>query len=210
MPLRSVYFYLLLAIIIVGVGFGLKLFNKERNLSQSPKPPMLVKSYSTGDPKIGGPFTLVNQNGDTVSNVTYLGKYVLIFFGYTFCPDICPSTLNTFSNALDLLGDEAARVKPVFVTVDPARDTPEALKSYLMHFHKSFDGLTGSIKQIEQIKETFRIFARKSKEVDTDPKDYLINHSSISYLLGPDGKFITFFRFGAEAEVIVTKLKTLL
>ena len=210
MPLRNVYFYLFLAVVIMGVGFGLKIFNNERYSAQSSKSSTLAKSYSTGVPTIGGQFSLINQNGDVVSNDTYQGKYVLIFFGYTFCPDICPSTLATFSTVAKLLGDEAAQVKPVFVTVDPLRDTPKVLKSYLEHFHKSFDGLTGSLQQIEQIKKAFRIFAGKSQEAGFDKAEYLMDHSSISYLLGPDGKFITFFRFGADAEVIVTKLKTLL
>ena len=101
-------------------------------------------------------------------------------------------------------------MKPVFITVDPTRDTPENLKSYLMHFHKNFDGLTGNIKQIEEVKKVFRIYAVRSQQDKTDNKDYLMDHSSISYLLGPYGKFITFFRYGAEAEVIVTKLRELL
>ena len=133
-----------------------------------------------------------------------------MFFGYTFCPDVCPTTLTTFSTALELLGKDAEKVKPVFITIDPTRDTPENLKSYLMYFHKNFDGLTGNIKQIEEVKKVFRIYAVRSQQDKTDNKDYLMDHSSISYLLGPDGKFITFFRYGAEAEVIVTKLKELL
>ena len=210
MPLRNVYFYLLLAIIVIGVGFGLKVFKNEKTSARLGKPSVAIKSYSTGTPEIGGDYSLINQDGNAVSNETYLGKYVLIFFGYTFCPDVCPTTLTTFATAIDLLGKDAEKVKLVFITVDPARDTPEILKSYLMHFQKHFDGLTGSIKQIEEVKKVFRIYAVRSQQDKVDNENYLMDHSSISYLLGPDGKFITFFRYGAEAEVIVTKLKELL
>ena len=210
MPLRNVYFYLLLAIIIIGVGFGLRVFNKNEIAVKPVKTSATVKSYSTGTPEIGGKYLLINQNGETVSNNTYLGKYVLIFFGYTFCPDVCPNTLSIFSSVLDLLGQDAAKVKPVFVTVDPVRDTPEKLRSYLMHFNKNLDGLTGSTDQIQQVKKIFRIYAVKSQQDEIDFKDYLMDHSTVSYLMGPDGKFITFFRYGAEPEVIVTKLKNFL
>ena len=210
MPIRNVYFYLSLAIIIIGVGFGLKVFNKNTIAVKPDETSATVKSYSTGTPEIGGEYLLINQNGETVSNNTYLGKYTIIFFGYTFCPDVCPNTLSTFSSVLDLLGEDAAKVKPVFVTVDPTRDTPEKLSSYLTHFNKNLDGLTGSTEQIEHVKKIFRIYAVKSQQDEINFKDYLMDHSTVSYLIGPDGKFITFFRYGAEPEVIVTKLRKFL
>ncbi len=210
MPLRNVYFYLLLAIIIMGVGFGLKILNKTTAKAQLDTTSTVSESYSTGTPDIGGEYSLINKDGEVISNNTYLGKYTLILFGYTFCPDVCPNTLATFSSALDLLGEDAAKVKPLFVTVDPARDTPENLKSYLIHFHKNFDGLTGSIAQIEHVKNIFRIYAVKSQQDEPDAKNYLMDHSAVSYLLGPDGKYLTFFRYGTEAKVILTKLKKFL
>ena len=210
MPLRNVYFYLSLAIIIIGVGFGLKVFNKNTIAVKPDETSATLKNYSTGTPEIGGEYLLINQNGETVSNNTYLGKYTIIFFGYTFCPDVCPNTLSTFSSVLDLLGEDASKVKPVFVTVDPTRDTPENLSSYLTHFNKNFDGLTGSTEQIEHVKKIFRIYAIKSQQDEINFKDYLMDHSTVSYLFGPDGKFMTFFRYGAEPEVIVTKLRKFL
>ena len=92
MPLKSVYFYLLLSIVIMAVGFGIKLFNVEKNSLQLNSSTAIGKGHSTGTPMIGGSFSLINQDGNIISNETYRGKYVLIFFGYTFCPDICPST----------------------------------------------------------------------------------------------------------------------
>ena len=210
MSLRSVYFYLVLAFIIIGVGFGLKVINKTTAEAQFGITFSGEKSYSTGTPDIGGEYSLINQDGKAVSNNTYLGKYTLILFGFTFCPDICPNTLATFSSALELLGKDAEKVKPIFVTVDPARDTPENLKLYLIHFHKNFDGLTGSLAQIEHVKKIFRIYAVKSQQDEPNTQNYLMDHSAVGYLLGPDGKYITFFRYGAEAEVILTKLKNFL
>jgi cytochrome oxidase Cu insertion factor (SCO1/SenC/PrrC family) len=197
---------LVLAIIIMGVGFGLKVFNKKTAEAQFGTTSSVLKSYSTGTPDIGGEYSLINQDREAVSNNTYLGRYTLIVFGYTFCPDVCPNTLATFSSALDLLGEDAEKLNLIFITVDPARDTPENLKSYLIHFHKNFDGLTGSIAQIEHVKKIFRIYAVKSQQDEPDVKQYLMDHSAVSYLLGPDGKYVTFFRYGAEAEVISTKL----
>ena len=210
MPLRNVYFYLVLAIIIMSVGFGLKVFNKKTAEAQFGTTSSVLKSYSTGTPDIGGEYSLINQDREAVSNNTYLGRYTLIVFGYTFCPDVCPNTLATFSSALDLLGEDAEKLNLIFITVDPARDTPENLKSYLIHFHKNFDGLTGSIAQIEHVKKIFRIYAVKSQQDEPDVKQYLMDHSAVSYLLGPDGKYVTFFKYGAEAEVISTKLNFLL
>jgi len=207
MPIKHVYFYLVLAIVIVGMGFGLKSINSQRKILLSEEMPAEIKTHSVGVPDIGGEYLLVNQNGNTVSNKTYLGKYVLMFFGYTFCPDFCPNTLTTFSNVKEMLGEDAKRVKPIFVTVDPLRDTPQNLKAYLAHFNGDFDGLTGNVEQIERIKKKFRIYGVKSQEAIGDKEDYLMDHSTISYLIGPDGKFITFFRYGADAEVIVTKLR---
>ncbi len=211
MPLRRGHYYLVLAIVILAVGLGLRAFTDKTKYpvaTVSNKGPQKIQT--SGTPAIGGAFTTINQNGDVVTDKTYLGKYVLIFFGYTFCPDVCPTTLATFSTVMDLLGSDAAKVQPVFVTVDPLRDTPEYLKDYLTHFHKSFQGLTGNTQQIENVKKTFRIYAAKSQQDEKDLEGYLMDHSSVSYLMGPDGKFLTFFSYGLEAEIIATKLKEFL
>ncbi|MBT3991132.1 MAG: SCO family protein [Rhodospirillaceae bacterium] len=214
MPIRRVYFYLLLAIVIVAGGLGLRAFTDQQAADGNNIARVTQKgssgSKSSGTPAIGGAYTLLDQNGKAVSHKTYQGKYVLIFFGYTFCPDVCPTTLTVFSSVMDLLGKDAAKVQPIFVTVDPERDTPEHLKSYLTHFHKSFAGLTGSVQQIEHVKKVFRIYAAKTAQDEKDPEDYLMDHSSVSYLMGPDGKFLTFFSYGLEAEAIATKLKEFL
>lgn len=209
MPLRRVYCYLILAVVIVAAGFGIRAFKDQASIQGGPAG-VVTKTSSSGTASIGGSFTLVNQEGAVVSEKTFHGKYSLIFFGYTFCPDVCPNTLSTFSTVMDLLGKDAIKVQPIFVTVDPLRDTPEHLKSYLTHFHKSFAGLTGNVQQIEHVKKVFRIYAAKSQQDATDPDDYLMDHSSVSYLMSKDGKFLTFFSYGMEAEAIATKLKDFL
>ena len=210
MPSRRVHFYLLLAIVIIAAGLGVRALTEQKASQGKDGFAVVKKGKSTGTASIGGAFTAVNQAGEIVSDKTYLGKHVLIFFGYTFCPDVCPTTLTTFSNVMDLLGKDAEKVQPIFVTIDPLRDTPENLKDYLAHFHKKLIGLTGNTQQIEQIKKVFRIYAAKSGQDANDPEDYAMDHSSVSYLMGPDGKFLTFFSYGVEAEAIATKLKNFL
>ena len=108
---------------------------------------------------------------------------------------------------IELLGKDGLKVKPIFITVDPNRDSPKHLKSYLLNFHKSFDGLTGNITQIEHVKKIFHIYSAKSQGDKTKTTDYLIDHSSVSYLMGPSGKFLSFFKYGTPADVIVKRLK---
>jgi protein SCO1/2 len=210
MSVWRICFYLLLVIGVIAAGIALRAVTSHQAPKKNNIAAVTQKSQSTGKPSIGGAYTLVNQNGHVVSDKSYRGKYVLIFFGYTFCPDVCPTTLTTLSTAIDLLGKDAEKIKPLFVTIDPLRDTPGYLKEYLAHFHKSFDGLTGNMQQIKHIKKVFRIYATKAKVDKSDREVYLMNHSSVSYLIGPDGKFLTFFSHGTEAKVIANKLKEFL
>lgn len=202
MPLKQVYLYFFLAILVVCLGFGLKIVGKKNELSSFEELQVNTNSYTIGSPDIGGDYTLINQDGETISNKTYLGKYVLMFFGYTFCPDLCPMTLSTFSEVKRMLGKHAQKLKIVFVSVDPKRDTSATLKSYLRQFEVGIDGLTGSSVQIDHIKKIFRVYSLKSTGKGQDKDNYLVDHTSVSYLIGPKGNFIKFFRYGIEAEVI--------
>jgi protein SCO1/2 len=131
--------------------------------------------------EIGGPFALTNQFGETVRDSDFHGRYMLVFFGYTFCPDVCPTTLTTISTALDILGDAASKVTPIFVTVDPERDTPEYLADYLQYFHPAIQGLSGSLDQIKNLAKVYGIYYEKGQEGgDTD--DYLM--ASTRHTLG--------------------------
>ena len=154
---------------------------------------------------IGGPFELVDQSGRTVTYATLKGKWSLIYFGYTYCPDVCPTTLSIITQALDQLGPLAAKVTPVFVTVDPERDTVAQLKAYQEHFHPSFVMLTGSPERVREAARAYRVYHRKVESESAT--DYLMDHSSITFLMGPDGGYVTHFGHDATAETMAATLR---
>lgn len=145
---------------------------------------------------IGGPFTLVDQDGQTVTDESLRGQYLLIYFGYTFCPDVCPTELQAMSQAIDALGPDGEKVTPVFITVDPARDTVEQMASYAPHFHPRLLALTGTEAQVAAAAKAYRVYYKKAE--DDSASDYLMDHSSIIYFMGPDGAFLTHFSYGTE------------
>lgn len=161
-------------------------------LGPAPLETILEQQTVADRPDVGGPFTLVSQSGEAVTEKTFRGEFLLVFFGYTFCPDVCPTTLAQVSQALDLLGDDVERVRPLFITVDPARDTPQVLADYLGHFHPRILGLTGTPEQIAAVAKAYRAYYAKAPgEVDDD--SYLMDHSALLYLMAPDGRYITAF-----------------
>ncbi|MGB0682659.1 MAG: SCO family protein [Magnetovibrionaceae bacterium] len=164
---------------------------------------------TSGKARIGGPFHLVDHQGQTVTSATYSGQFMLIYFGYTFCPDICPTSLTTMSEALDLAGAAADNVQPLFITVDPERDTVEHMAEYVGYFHPRLIGLTGSSEQVRQAAKAYRVYSAKVDEDENDPGAYLMDHSSIIYLMGPDGAFVHHFNHEATPEDVAKKLKEL-
>ena len=206
MPVRRVYFYLAVSVIVVAIGVGLSVFtDRPQGVQVTVKGP---RPATTSDgPKIGGAFALTNHKGQAVTDADFRGRHMLIFFGYTYCPDICPTNLTNISEALDLLGDDAKKIQPVFVTVDPKRDTPEQMKMYVDHFHPSMVGLTGTESQIKSVSTAYKIYSAKTEEDPTDPEAYLMDHTSLTYLMGPDGSYRTFLRHGMTPEAMVIKIK---
>lgn len=149
-------------------------------------------------PTIGGPFSLTDHDGRPVTDADYRGQYMLVFFGYTYCPDVCPTALTTMAAAMERLPPEAEkRVTPLFISVDYERDTPEALKAYVSNFHPRAVGLTGSKEQVEAAAKAYRVYYAKAEQKDAP---YLMDHSSIVYLMGPDGKFLTHFNHMTPPE----------
>lgn len=165
----------------------------------------------TSVPMIGGPFSLVDQDGKAVTEATFRGKFMLVYFGYTYCPDVCPTTLTDMGNALDALGPVAEKVVPVFVTVDAQRDTPEHLKEYLSYFHRRFVGLTGTPEQVAAATKAYRVYYDKARIREaTDALDYSMDHTSIVYLIGPEGGLKAHFRHGTSADAMAKKIREFL
>ena len=157
----------------------------------------------SGIAKIGGPFTLTDHTGAVRTEQDFRGKLMLIYFGYTYCPDVCPTALQIMSVALQNLGGKAEAVTPVFITIDPARDTAQHLGDYVKNFHALMVGLTGSAAQIKQTAKVFRVYYRKAEAAAGDPpKDYLMDHSSVVYLMDREGRYITHFTHRSPSEKI--------
>lgn len=161
-------------------------------------------------PSIGGPINLVDQDGKPVTADTFRGHFTLVYFGYTFCPDICPTSLTTMADAIDLLGADGKKVIPVFITVDPERDTPAQLKMYVSHFSPRMVGLTGTPAQIKAAAKAYRVYYAKVQEKGAAPDDYAMDHTSIIYLMGPDGKFRAHFSYDTGADAIAKRIREFL
>lgn len=153
----------------------------------------------SGNPLIGGPFQLIDHTGKRVTEKDFEGGYMLVFFGYTFCPDVCPATLQVMTAALEQLGERADKVTPIFITVDPERDTVEQMASYVANFHERFVGLTGSHEEIGAAAKAYRIYYAKAKD-DTSSSEYLMDHSGIVYLMNPKGEYATHFSHQTSPE----------
>jgi protein SCO1/2 len=155
---------------------------------------------------IGGPFTLTDDTGATVTEKTLAGKPYAMYFGYTFCPDVCPTTLFDLSRWIQKLGPEADKLNYVFVTVDPERDTVKSMHAYLSSFDKHIRGYTGTPAQIAQIAKAYRVYYKK---IPTDDGSYTMDHSAIIYLMGPDNNFVTVIPYQENDASAIAKLKNL-
>jgi protein SCO1/2 len=149
-----------------------------------PAAPQITKSMTGA---VGGPFTLTASDGRIITDQTYRGKWLLIYFGYTSCPDACPTALNDMGVALDRLGPEAAALQPLFITVDPKRDTQETLAEYLKSFDPHIVALTGTEEQVAAVAKAYRVYYAIH---DTGGRSYLVDHSSFFYLIDPQGRFV--------------------
>jgi protein SCO1/2 len=161
---------------------------------------------TTGKALIGGPFTLVDQTGRTVTDQDFRGRYMLVFFGFTHCPDVCPAELQVMSASLDELGPKADEIVPIFITLDPERDTQEAMGAFVKNFGSRFVGLTGSPEAIAAAADAYRVAYAKIQE-DTRKPDYSIDHSGLVYLMGKDGEYITQFPYGTPAAKMTETLR---
>lgn len=211
------------------IGFGIVNYQKNQSMEQDIEQEEEISSLSTAsgddtgaatilkptestqDPAmpgvaIGGPFTLVNQDGKTVTEKDYAGSYKLIFFGFASCPEVCPTELQKMAQVLEQIGEEkAAKIQPIFITIDPERDTPEALKAYVAEFHPKLVGLTGTPEQIEAVKKEYRVYGSKVQMEGMD--GYMMDHSAFTYLMGPDDANLAIYPAKDTAEQIAEDLK---
>ncbi len=194
-------FVAVLALLVMGSGWF---------AWQKLRPPLTIGPTTTsGTIQVGGPFELIDQTGERRSDEDYRGRYMLVYFGFTYCPDICPTSLLIMSHALQLLSDRAPEVAeqvvPVFVTVDPERDTVEALAAYAPSFHPDLVALTGTPEQIAAAAKAYRVYYAKVE--DASAGTYLVDHISFIYLMGPDGAYVTHFSHLAQSEDIAEGLE---
>ena len=201
-PANSLRFMLAAAMLggLVILGAGVLLALAHRDTPRGAAGTLLASA-------IGGPFSLVDQNGKTVTDADLKGKWSLVYFGFTHCPDACPTALNDIAIALDQLGLKREAVRPVFITVDPERDTPEVLKDYVASFDAPILALSGSPEEIARAAKAYRVYYAKHPEAGGD---YSMDHSSVIYVMDPEGRFTASFTHQSTPEEIAERLKKLL
>ena len=175
--------FILCLILVVLIASGAWLFVRQSDERQK------------GSDLVGGSFELVDQDRNSITNNSFPNKFKIIYFGFTFCPDVCPMGLTTISEALDSLGTKAKHIQPIFITLDPLRDTAEVLKSYKENFHESIIFLTGSEEQIRSVAKLYKVYFQKTNDND----DYLIDHSAITFIMAPSGGYLKHFGPNATA-----------
>ena len=157
--------------------------------AEQPSAAQMMDDLMYGRGRVGGPFTLTDQTGKQRSDTDFRGKLMIVYFGYTYCPDVCPTDLMAITQALDALGPAAEGVQPVFITIDPERDT-KLLADYISAFHRSLVGLTGSPDEIRKVANSYKAFYVKVQ--DERSRDYSIDHAGVIYLIGRNGEYLGF------------------
>ena len=165
----------------------------------------LIPVGAVGQASVGGPFSLVDHTGKRVTDGDFRGRFMLVYFGFTFCPDVCPAGLQLMAAAIDALGAKADRVTPVFITVDPERDTPAQLAQYVPSFHPRLVGLTGTPAEIQAVARAYRVYFQKVKD-ERSSAPYTMDHTSIIYLMDPQGRFVTHFTHATPLATIINTL----
>jgi protein SCO1/2 len=162
-----------------------------------------------GKAQIGGPFSLLDHTGKRVTEKDFRDHHMLVFFGFTFCPDVCPAGLQVIAEALDRLGAKAERVTPLFITIDPERDIPKRLAQYVQSFHPRLVGLTGTPDEIRAAASAYRVFHKKVTD-EKSSAEYTMEHTSIIYLMDPAGEFVAHFTHATPVDTIAATLARVL
>ena len=193
--------------VLAGVSIALALGLLGRALWLAPGAGGGREASVTGTALVGGPFTLTDQNGRRVSDTKFRGKLMLIYFGYTYCPDVCPTELLDMSQAVDALGKDGDQVQPLFITVDPARDTQAMLKQFMANFHPRMLGLTGTAEEVQAAAKSYRVYFAKASGAE---RDYLVDHTSIVYLMDREGRYLTHFGPTLRGEQMAAAIRKFL
>jgi len=164
---------------------------------------------SAGKALVGGPFSLVDHAGRRVTDKDFRGRYMLVYFGFTYCPDVCPSGLQVIAAALQKLGAKADRVTPLFITVDPERDTPAQLAEYVKSFHPQLVGLTGTPQEVDAAAKAYRVYYKKVQD-EKSTAGYTFDHTSIIYLMDPNGVYVTHFSHTTDVDTLAARLARVL
>jgi protein SCO1/2 len=192
------YFWLALACVLFSAPIA-------ANETAEPSATELIEGLLSGRAPVGGPFELTDQTGHRRTDADFQGKLVVIYFGYTYCPDVCPTELQSISLALDKLGAAAETIQPLFITVDPGRDTPARLADFVSSFHPRLIGLTGSLAEIRKTAIAYRTFFAKNGV--TTPDDYSVDHTGFIYLLGKDGRYLGFLPPSLSPDAIADAIR---
>jgi len=179
-----------ICLVLVPVAFGALLSTDARAQSNN------GNDASAASISYGGPFSLIDHNGRSVTDEDFRGEFMLVFFGYTNCPDVCPTGLFTMATTLDLLGPSGEQVRPVFISIDAKRDTVEQLAQYVTMFHPRLVGLTGTPRQIHEAARAYWVHY----SIDEYKGEYLVGHTADTYLMAPDGRFLKYFAYDTSAE----------
>ncbi len=189
----------LIILATVGLSLGLGVLLALHKFQES-RGVVYKEITSETTPAIGGNFTLVDQHGNSRSTTEFRGKILLLYFGYTYCPDVCPMALEHLTQALQMLGKDRDKIAVLFVSVDPARDTVATLQLYSTNFDPNIIMLTGTAKALQDAMSKYRVYAKR--ETKEGFSDYLINHTSVVYVMGPDGAYVTSFAHSTAPEKI--------
>jgi protein SCO1/2 len=200
--------FMLLAVVLFAAGGALALFQARAQA------PAVVGAVTTSIPvpmagvQVGGPFSLVDQTGKAVTEKSWPGKYKLVFFGFTHCPDTCPATLQKLAAIMQNFDPKGAKIAPLFITVDPERDNAAAMAKYVANFSPVISGLTGTEAQIKAAEEAYRVYAAKRPgQNGQDYAEYMEDHSAYVYLMSPDDKLLQTFSFDETAEAMIAKIR---
>ncbi len=183
--------------------------NNDRGAAQSlNKGSQSIKTAS----QVGGPFEMLDHNGELVSDKSYEGQYKMMFFGFTHCPGICPTELTKISAALDILEEKnmAENITPIFISIDPARDTPEVMKDYVAVYDKRLVGLTGSKEQVDVMKDNYKVHASKIEMEMMAPEEYMMDHSMFTYFMSPENELLLVFDVKDTAAQIAGEIESIM